>query len=99
MIDLSIPTQPLAGQLHFIHYAFMPNRLQYCGGDDNRTLLEYGTAQVVDGGLVDPVRADPGAGREEDDVAEHEAQPRGDEREGHQAPAPEWPHGRPKNRA
>ena len=54
MTDLQIPTQPLAGQLRFIHYAFMPNRLQYCGGDDNRTLLEYGTAQVVDGGLTPP---------------------------------------------
>jgi hypothetical protein len=28
--------------LRFIRYAFMPNRLRYCGGDDNSTLFEYG---------------------------------------------------------
>ncbi len=61
MTDLLIPAPPLAGQLRFIHYAFMPNRLQYCGGDDNRTLLEYGTAQVVDGGLTPLLRRFTGA--------------------------------------
>ena len=61
MTDLITPAQPLAGQLRFIHYAFMPNRLQYCGGDDNRTLLEYGTAQVVDGGLTPLLRRFTGA--------------------------------------
>lgn len=45
------PTQPLAGSLRFIRYGFMPNRLRYCGGDDNRTLFEYGIANTVDGGL------------------------------------------------
>lgn len=25
---------PLAGSLRFIRYAFMPNRLRYCGGDE-----------------------------------------------------------------
>jgi hypothetical protein len=59
MIDLQPPA--LAGQLRFIHYAFMPNRLQYCGGDDNRTLFEYGTAQVVDGGLTPLLRRFSGA--------------------------------------
>lgn len=61
MADLLTPAPPLAGQLRFIHYAFMPNRLQYCGGDDNRTLLEYGTAQVVDGGLAPLLRRFNGA--------------------------------------
>jgi len=61
MTDLQIPTQPLAGQLRFIHYAFMPNRLRYCGGDDNRTLLEYGTEQVVDPGLTPLLRRFTGA--------------------------------------
>src|SRR5689334_9292288 len=61
MNDLLTPAQPLAGQLRFIHYAFMPNRLQYCGGDDNHTLLEYGTAQVVDGGLTPLLRRFTGA--------------------------------------
>ena len=41
---------PLAGPLRFIRYGFMPNRLRYCGGDDNRTLFEYGVerASTVD---------------------------------------------------
>ena len=43
---------PLAGPLRFIRYGFMPNRLRYCGGDDNRTLFDYGIAGVVDGGLA-----------------------------------------------
>lgn len=61
MTDLQIPTAPLAGQLRFIHYAFMPNRLQYCGGDDNRALLDYGMAQVVDPGLTPLLRRFNGA--------------------------------------
>lgn len=39
------PAQSLAGTLRFIRYAFMPNRLRYCGGDDNRTL--FGLAQSL----------------------------------------------------
>jgi hypothetical protein len=30
----------------------MPNLLRYCGGDDNRTLFDYGVARVVDGGVT-----------------------------------------------
>jgi hypothetical protein len=41
----------LAGMLRFIRYGFMPNRLRYCGGDDNRTLFDYGIAGVTDMGL------------------------------------------------
>jgi Family of unknown function (DUF6390) len=52
---------PLAGTLRFIRYAFMPNRLHYCGGDDNRTLFEYGLAGVSDAGLVPLVRRFTGA--------------------------------------
>src|SRR3954449_12379548 len=61
MADLLTPAPVLAGALRFIHYAFMPNRLQYCGGDDNHTLLDYGTAQVVDGGLTPLLRRFTGA--------------------------------------
>lgn len=61
MTELVTPARPLAGQLRFVHYAFMPNRLQYCGGDDNRTLFEYGTAQVVDPGLTPLLRRFTGA--------------------------------------
>ena len=55
------PTAALAGTLRFVRYAFMPNRLRYCGGDDNRTLFEYGLAGVSDGGLVPLLRRFTGA--------------------------------------
>lgn len=61
MIDLQARPAPLAGSLRFIRYAFMPNRLRYCGGDENRTLFEYGTEQVVDGGLDPLLRKFSGA--------------------------------------
>jgi hypothetical protein len=50
---VTILTQPpaLDGMLRFARYGFMPNRLRYCGGDDNRTLFEYGIAGATDGGL------------------------------------------------
>jgi hypothetical protein len=52
---------PLAGPLRFIRYGFMPNRLRYCGGDDNRTLFEYGVERAVDGGLSPLLRRFNGA--------------------------------------
>ncbi len=61
MIDLHTPPAPLAGSLRFIRYAFMPNRLRYCGGDENRTLFEYGIEHVVDGGLDPLLRKFTGA--------------------------------------
>ncbi|MBA3336228.1 MAG: hypothetical protein H0T49_01525 [Chloroflexia bacterium] len=36
----------LAGTTRFVRYAFMPNRLRYCGGDDNRTIFEYALEAV-----------------------------------------------------
>ncbi len=51
----------LAGPLLFSRYAFMPNHLGYCGGDESHTLLEYGTSGVVDGGLVELERQFEGA--------------------------------------
>src|ERR687883_198478 len=56
-----MPETALAGTLRFIRYGFMPNRLRYCGGDDNRTLFEYGVEQVVDGGLRPLLRRFTGA--------------------------------------
>jgi hypothetical protein len=53
--------RPLAGQLRFIHYGFMPNRLQYCGGDDNRLLFDHAVERVVDGGLAQHLRKFSGA--------------------------------------
>lgn len=40
------PRSAVGGTSRFVRYAFMPNRLQYCGGDDNRTILEYAVADV-----------------------------------------------------
>lgn len=51
----------LAGTLRFIRYGFMPNRLRYCGGDDNRALFEYATENAVDGGLTPLLRRFTGA--------------------------------------
>lgn len=62
MAEVVLPARPaLAGPLRFVRYGFMPNRLRYCGGDDNRTLLEYGVAGVVDGGLAPLLRRFTGA--------------------------------------
>jgi len=58
---MTLPARPLDGSLRFIRYAFMPNRLRYCGGDDNRTLFEYGVEGVSDGGLQPLLRKFSGA--------------------------------------
>ncbi len=55
------PPATQSGMLRFIRYAFMPNRLRYCGGDDNSTLFEYGIEQAVDGGLPTLLRRFSGA--------------------------------------
>jgi hypothetical protein len=51
----------IAGPLRFVRYGFMPNRLRYCGGDDNRALFDYAIAGVVDGGLSELLRRFTGA--------------------------------------
>ena len=61
MTPLDTPAPPLDGTLRFIRYGFMPNRLRYCGGDDNRTLFEYGLEQTIDGGLTPLLRRFTGA--------------------------------------
>lgn len=40
------PRSVVGGTTRFVRYAFMPNRLQYCGGDDSSTILEYAVADV-----------------------------------------------------
>jgi len=40
------------GTIKFARYAFMPNRLGYCGSDDNKTLFDYCAAKHTDPGLV-----------------------------------------------
>ena len=56
-------TEPgsLAGMLRFVRYGFMPNRLRYCGPDENRTLLQYTLEGVSDGGLTPLLRQFTGA--------------------------------------
>lgn len=55
------PARSIAGTTRFVRYAFMPNRLRYCGGDDNSTLLEYATAGVREPPLVGMLRKFSGA--------------------------------------
>jgi len=52
---------PLAGTLRFVRYGFMPNRLRYCGGDDNTTIFQYAVEGVSDGGLTPLLRKFNGA--------------------------------------
>lgn len=40
------------GTIIFARYAFMPNRLNYCGGDDNKALFDYCVVKQTDPGLV-----------------------------------------------
>jgi hypothetical protein len=47
--------------LLFTRYAYPPNALGYCGPDDSRALLDYGSAGVVDRGLVQIAQAFAGA--------------------------------------
>jgi hypothetical protein len=47
------PAEFLGGPLRFARYAFMPNRLGYCGGDDNRALYDYVVASTADRGLAE----------------------------------------------
>jgi uncharacterized protein DUF6390 len=49
------------GPLLFARYAYPPNALGYCGGDDSRALLGYGAAGSSDGGLRALARAFEGA--------------------------------------
>jgi hypothetical protein len=55
------PARSIEGTLRFIRYGFMPNRLRYCGGDDNRTLFEYAIEGTSDGGLQPLLRQFSGA--------------------------------------
>lgn len=53
-MTVAVPsTSPLSGLTRFARYAFMPNRLGYCGGDDNRALYDYVVARRADRGLAE----------------------------------------------
>jgi len=59
--DMQAPTRSLDGTTRFIRYAFMPNKLRYCGGDDNSTIFEYGIATVREPPLETILRKFTGA--------------------------------------
>ena len=59
LLERATPT--MNGSLRFIRYGFMPNRLQYCGGDANRLLFDHAVENVADGGLVQHLRKFTGA--------------------------------------
>jgi hypothetical protein len=51
----------LDGPQLFLRYAYMPNHLGYCGGEDNRALFEYGLSGQTDPGLRELARSFEGA--------------------------------------
>jgi Family of unknown function (DUF6390) len=51
-VTLTESRRSVVGTTRFVRYAFMPNRLRYCGGDNNRTILEYAVADVREPPLV-----------------------------------------------
>ncbi len=51
----------MKGPQLFLRYAFRPNLLGYCGGEDNAALLDYGLEGRVDEGLVELERQFDGA--------------------------------------
>lgn len=51
----------LSGTTRFTRYAFMPNRLRYCGGDDNTTILQYALEDVREPPLETMLRRFTGA--------------------------------------
>lgn len=66
----SAPDAPLAeveqprmhnGMLLFVQYAFMPNRLEYCGAENHGALYDYWQAQQTDAGLRQLLRSFTGA--------------------------------------
>jgi len=58
---MSEPGPKVDGPLLFARYAYPPNQLGYCGGEDHLALLEQTSAGVADGGLRQTLRAFEGA--------------------------------------
>lgn len=63
--EVGFDTAPYAGphdgMLLFIQYAFMPNRLQYCGTEDDGALYDYWAAGETDPGLAQLLQTFTGA--------------------------------------
>lgn len=61
-INLPAPeTASREGMLLFVQYAFMPNRLEYCGADDTGALYDYWVADEADPGLAHLLESFTGA--------------------------------------
>jgi len=61
MLDVTTRAAALTGTTRFVRYAFMPNRLQYCGGDDNAEIFAYALAEVREPPLEAMLRKFAGA--------------------------------------
>lgn len=59
--DPFAPPRPEPGAVVWARYSYPPNHLGYCGPADHQALLEYGAAQVTDGGLTQLLGAFEGA--------------------------------------
>lgn len=58
---IQTPPGSLDGTNRFIRYAFMPNKLRYCGGDDNSEMFAYALAAVREPPLETILRKFTGA--------------------------------------
>jgi hypothetical protein len=56
MTDTTFTPATRRGLQLFVKYAYPPNELGYCGPDDHRALLDYGTAGAADRGLEEYAR-------------------------------------------
>lgn len=61
MPDGFAPDGPIAGATLFARYAYPPNERGYCGPPDSAAVLQYGSAGVVDRGLVELAKGFSGA--------------------------------------
>jgi len=55
------PPRPMDGTTRFVRYAFMPNKLRYCGGDDTGAIFDYALAAVREPPLDTMLRKFAGA--------------------------------------
>ncbi len=60
-MEIGQPPSAVAGTSRFVRYAFMPNRLLYCGGDDNRAIFDYAVEAVREPPLEAMLRKFAGA--------------------------------------
>ncbi len=58
---ITAPPRSLDGTTRFIRYAFMPNKLRYCGGDDNSEMFAYALATIREPPLETILRKFTGA--------------------------------------